>query len=336
MNMKERADYFKKYIRLLLDVRSPFNRKLITFLFFVLISTGFWIVRSLGEQYIVDVSYPVKYINFPENKVLIGEMPQRLQLKVQARGFSIARSRLNLNLTPLKFDVNSFSLVSLGNDTFFLLTETVKDLLAEELDEVKIIDINPDTLFFRLSDILSKKVAVKAVLSIHEKLFQKQFMQNGDIIVIPDSVIISGPGNLIRTLDNIPTEPLVFNYLSDSITTGCRLQPMRLITCAVQRVSVMVPVDRFTEVDDYLSVESLNVPDSLTMIAIPGQVKITYRICLSNYKKILHNPLIPRIDYTAISENQVQRLPVFLSDTPRIISNVRFNPGETEYLITRK
>ena len=47
MNMKERADYGKKYFRLLLDVRSPFNRKLITFLFFVLVSTGFWVVRSL-------------------------------------------------------------------------------------------------------------------------------------------------------------------------------------------------------------------------------------------------------------------------------------------------
>jgi hypothetical protein len=293
-------------------------------------------VRSLGEQYTVDVSYPVKYVNFPESKVLIGEMPERLQLKVQARGFNIVRNRLNLNLVPLKFEVNASSLISQGNENYILLTEKAKDVLSEALDGVKILDINPDTLFFRLSEVLSKKVAVKAVLLQHDKLFQKQFMQNGDVAVIPDSVIITGPGNLIGTIEHIPTEPLVFNYLSDSVTTSCRLQPGSSFTCATDRVTVMVPVDRFTEVDEYLSVEPLHVPDSLLMIAIPGQVRITFRICLSNYKKILHNPLVPRIDYTDISVSQAQRLHVFLSDTPSIVSNVRFNPGETEYLITRK
>jgi len=72
------------------------------------------------------------------------------------------------------------------------------------------------------------------------------------------------------------------------------------------------------------------------MIAIPGQVTITFNICLSNYNKMVKNPPVPKIDYNAIRDRQVNRLKVFLSDTPRIISNVRFNPKETEFLVTRK
>jgi len=50
----------------------------------------------------------------------------------------------------------------------------------------------------------------------------------------------------------------------------------------------------------------------------------------------MNNPLTPRIDYAAIQENHLSRLTVFLTDTPHIISNIRFNPKETEFLITRK
>ncbi len=72
------------------------------------------------------------------------------------------------------------------------------------------------------------------------------------------------------------------------------------------------------------------------MIAIPGQVKITYHICLSNYPEMLHNPLLPRINYKDINRTHSGRLTVFLADTPSVISNVRFNPHEIEFLITRK
>jgi hypothetical protein len=336
IDMNEQKGYVKKYMLRLLNMRSLFNRKLITFLFFVLISTAFWIVRSLGELYITEVMYPVHYINFPENKVLIGEVPQRLLLRVQARGFSIMKSKLNSNLLPLRFDVNSFSLKSMGTDTFFIPTESVKDLLSEELNQVKILDISPDTLFFRFTDNITRKVAIKPLINQHQQLYQKQFMQNGDIIVVPDSVSISGPGNLVYAMKSISTEVLDFNDLSDTVTTECMLNTAKLITYSVQKVKVTIPVDRFTEVEENLSIKPVNVPDGMEMIAIPGQVRITYRVCLSNYKKVISNPLLPKVDYLEILKSDVQRLRVFLSDTPRIVSNVRFSPQETEFLITRK
>ena len=335
-NKKARSEYLRKYLRVLFAIRSPFHRNLVTFLFFVLISAIFWLVRSLGEEYETEVSYPVKYTNFPEDKVLIGEMPEKLKLRIRAKGFSILKSKLNLNLIPLRFNVNSFSLNSIGTDTFYIITETVRDLLSEELDQVRIIEISPDTLFFRFTDMVAKKVAVRPVLAIHEKFFQKQYMQNGAISVVPDSIIISGPGNLVRTMSYVNTEPVSFTNLDDTVEVQCNLEKDGKLTFSEYKVRLVIPVDRFTEVEENLAVVPVNVPDSLTMIAIPGQVKITYKICLGNYKKVQANPLAPRIDYNQITNNQYSRLPVFLSDTPRYISNVRINPNETEFLITRR
>ena len=326
----------KKIFLRLDDLHLLQRRKVFTFFFFVLISAAFWFVRSLGEEYEDEVSYPIRYINFPDNKVLVGQIPDKLQLRLRAKGFLILRSKLNLNLAPLKFNVSSFSLNSIGPDTFYVVTEKVMDLLSAELNQVTILDISPDTLFFRFMDIEVKKAAVRPLLSLHDKFYQKQFMQNGNIIVSPDSIIVSGPAMTLRNLQSISTEMIYQTNLADTITVECNLKPVNMVTFSQQTVKVTIPVDRFTEVDDNLSVVPLNVPDSLNMIAIPGQVTVTYNICLTNYNKLAKSPLVPRIDYQALQGTQKSRLNVFLTDTPEIISNIRFNPKEIEFLITRK
>jgi hypothetical protein len=328
--------YFIKYYRLLADVRSPFHHKLITFLFFVLVSTGFWFVKSLGQQYETNVTYPVKYTDFPENKVLIGDIPQKLELRVRASGFSILKCRLNLNIIPLRFNVNSYAMNNFGKDSYIVITGNIRDMLSEELDQVKILSISPDTLFFRLTDIVTKKIPVMPALKMHDRFYQEQFTQNGDIRISPDSIIISGPDNVVGTVRFISTEPISFSNLSDTVTTETKLKPLKSLTYSVQKVRITIPVDRFTEVEGNLPVQSVNVPDSLSMIAIPGQVKVTYHICLSNYPQMLHKPLLARINYKDINLTRSGRLTVFLADTPRVISNVRFSPHEIEFLITRK
>ena len=334
---KTRQYYFITWLnKKLTGLQSINTRKLLTFLFFVVISAIFWLVTSLGEQYEAEVTYPVKYTNFPENKVLIGKVPDKLRLRIRASGFSILKSRLNLNLISLKFNVNSFSLNSIGKDTFYVVTETVKDLLSAELNQVILLDISPDTLFFRFTNIAIKKVVVIPELSIHDRFFQKQYMQNGDIKVYPDSIIVSGPETEISSIHFVKTEPLEFNNLSDTVSIQCQIIKKEMINYSQERVTVTIPVDRFTEVEKNIGIIPLNVPDSLSLIPIPGQITITYRISLSNFNRIMDSQITPHIDYTQIQKEQVSRLNVFLSDTPAIISNIRLNPKEIEFLITRK
>lgn len=317
---------------------SPFlqQRRFITFIFFLVISALFWFIRALGEEYDSTVDYPVRYINFPENKVLIGEVPYKLHLEVHAKGFSILKSKLNLDLVPLRFNVNSFSLNSKGVDTFYVVTETVKDVLSSELKDITILDISPDTLFFKLTGISVKKVVVRPRLSMHEKFFQQQFMLNGSIITDPDSIIISGPSALIDSIGFVTTERIRYSSITDTVEDKFDLQQIDMVTFSQPQVTVQIPVDRFTEVEKMLTIIPLNVPDSLNMIAIPGQITVTYRICLSNYNKIINKPIIPRIDYNQIKESNRTHLHVFLTDTPLYISNLQFSPKVTEFLITRK
>ncbi|HLO60263.1 MAG TPA: hypothetical protein VK179_16045 [Bacteroidales bacterium] len=312
------------------------ERRFITFFFFVLLSAAFWFIRSLGEQYESRIDYPVRYINFPEDKVLVGDVPYKLHLTVRAKGFSILRSKLNLDLVPLRFDINSFSLDSKGVDTFFVVTESVKDILSAELKEMTILNIAPDTLFFKLTGIEVKKVPVRPVLAMNNKFFRQQFMLNGRISVDPDSIIISGPALIIDSVNHVETVPISYTNLADTVTTRVNLKSLNMITFSQQKVAATIPVDRFTEVEQRLTIVPVNVPDSLNLIAIPGQVSATFRITLSNYNKVINMPLVPMVDYKSITGNSQPRLTVFLDDTPDYVINLRFNPKATEFIITRK
>ncbi len=316
---------------------SPFlqQRRFITFFIFLILSAAFWFIRSLSEEYETQIQYPVRYINFPEDKVLVGNVPYKLLLTVKAKGFNIFKTKLKVDLLPLRFNVSSFSLNSLGTDTFYIDTRTVKEVLSAELAGMTILDIAPDTLFFKLTNISVKKVPVLPVLALHSKFFLPEFTLNGNVGVSPDSIIISGPKPIVDSIKYISTRAVKYSNLSDTVIDEAALKKIHLITFSQPEVKITIPVDRFTEVENQLAVVPINVPDSLNMIAIPGQVTITYRVCLSNYNRVVNSPLVPRIDYTQINE-QKNRLSVFLADTPQYISNLRFNPKVTEYLITRE
>jgi hypothetical protein len=190
-------------------------------------------------------------------------------------------------------------------------------------------------LFFKLTGISVKKVRIDPVLDLHDHFFQQQYMLNGNIELMPDSIIISGPANLVDAIDHILTKPTRYTNLSDTVVGELELSPLEMITFSQQKVTATIPVDRFTEVENRLTIIPVNVPDSLNMIAIPGQITVTYQICLSNYNRVINNPLNPRVDYNAIKDSPLPRLNVFLTDTPAYINNLRFNPKVVEYLITR-
>lgn len=333
-NGQKNPPVLNKYLQRL---RSSFQQgRAITFIIFLVLSATFWFIRALGEEYESSVDYPVRYINFPENKVLVGQVPYKLRLTVRTRGFNIIRNKLNLKLVPLRFNVNAFSLNSKGVDTFFIVTETVKNVLSAELNDMTILDISPDTLFFKLSGISVRKVPVVPVLSMHSKFFQQQFMLNGKIEVFPDSIIITGPRAIVDSIDHVSTVPIRYNNLSGTVQNDFNLQPLDMVTFSQQRVSCTIPVDRFTEVETRESVVPVNVPDSVNLIPIPGQVSITYRVSISNYNRVKTNPIVPRVDFNEIKESDTPWLNVFLTDTPGFVSNLRFNPKVIEFLIARK
>lgn len=315
--------------------REKYQQRLLLFLFFIILSFIFWFIRALNEIYQSDITYPIKYTKFPSDKILTGELPSRLKLRVEASGMNILARKLHLNVKALKFNVESFSLQKSGNNSFYILTKQVREYIMEDLENIRILGISPDTLFFNFTSVETRKVKVRPGIENLDNLFAKQYALNGIISTSPDSIIVTGPFTILDTLKFVLTESIELNNLTDTAVKTYNLQKIDQLDFNKKKIKVLIPVDKFTETAVNSEIELRNVPDTLDLKTFPNTVRIIYRITLSNYDKVRPEMLKPYVDYLDIDKTLRSNLQVRLTDTPAYIQRLRIIPGSVEYLIEK-
>src|SRR5690554_3856254 len=102
LSLKEK-DHKKWWLKLkqILSKRDAY-----VFLVFLLISTAFWFLNALRDDYVTDFSYPVRFVNVPQNEIIVDGMSQKVDLKIKASGFTILRQRLNSSFVPVVYDIS--------------------------------------------------------------------------------------------------------------------------------------------------------------------------------------------------------------------------------------
>jgi hypothetical protein len=311
------------------------NRRVLIFFFFLQLSVIFWFLTAMNKEYTTSISYPVHYIRFPEKKVLVNDIPDRLELEVIAGGYTLLRYQLQSRIAPIIFDVNSFSLNTVLGDptTLYILTSYAKDRIAKQLSsEIEILNISPDSLFFQFADKVSKKIPVKPDLDVS---FEKQYMQVGPYLVEPDSVTISGPEMMIDTIERVATIPVTMADVNRSFDMELEMQPLHKIEYDPLEVWIQVPVEKFTEASLKVQIEVINMPDSLLLRPFPPAVTVSCQIGLSAYETLNEHLFRAVIDYAEVRNMLGNKLQVQIIKMPVYIKSVNFTPKSVEYIVER-
>ena len=314
------------------------DRKVIIYLVCVVIASVFWFLRALSDEYTTTVSYPVKFKNLPENKVLTNELPKHLDIRVNAHGFTLLRYKLSFSFSPLVFNVNAFTRNQMEKSEatrFTIATARYKNFIQSKVSsEMKVMSIEPDSIKFVFDRIVEKKLPVKAHVNID---FEKQFLQSAAIQIAPDSVVVSGPQSILDTVDMLNLPELSFTGINKTIRRNVHIEEIDQLRLNTPRVVLTVPVEQYTESFFEIPLTAINVPDSLGMQTFPSKVKVTYQVALSNFAKIRKQDFQLAVDYNDLDSNKtVKKLPIKLTKTPEQILNLDYEPQEIEYLIGRK
>lgn len=313
------------------------NQKVITFLFFVLLSSTFWLLNALNKTYTTSIPYPVHYVNFPENKILIGDIPQRLSLDVEAHGYTLLKYKLSSRKIPIIFNVKSFSLNRIPGENqnrFYILTQFAREKIARQLSsEITINDINPDTLYFNFAELVSKRIPVNAIIEVE---FARQYMVQGRISTTPDSLTVTGPDVILDTLSYIDTKPLKLEKVSHSTQRNLSLQAIENLEYSDKRVVVNIPVERFTQASLLVPVNAINVPDSLGLKTFPSKVNVSYIVGLSSFNLVDENAFEIVVDYNQLQNNLNNKLRVEVIRSPVFVRSVTVHPLYVDYVIEKQ
>ncbi len=320
-----------------IQLRKKLDRNLLIFLFFLVLSGLFWLLNELNQEFISDISYPVRYTNLAGNKILVNEMPSRLEIKLQGPGYTLMKYKLSPRFLPLNLDMRSYFLRrkrGTSSDEQYLLTKDLQSRFERRLDgDINILEILPDTLFFKFDSIVYRKVPV--IPDVNYTL-ARQYMLREDIQSVPDSVQVSGPGMILDTLSGVYTVYESFELLNKSVQKEIRLRKLSKVTNDIEEVVVSIPVEQYTEAQLSIPINAVNVPDTLNLITFPNQIQLSCVAGLSNFDKLSELLFRAEVDYDGIDQNMGGKLKVELAMVPEFVRSVKIHPLYVEFVIEKK
>ena len=333
MVAKNIEDNIKKFLS---EKNIKADRRLMVFLFFVVLSTIFWFLNQLEEEYETDIALPIRYSEFPKDKILVSDLPDHFDLRVKAHGFKLLEYKISNKFLPYSINVNSLTLRIHSESSYvklYALTRLLKDDVERKLSsELEIVSISPDTLYFDFAERVFKKVPIVSQLN---PIPTTQYMVQGDIQFTPDSVTISGANPIVDTINQVYTKKLDILDLKEIYEDEVKLEKIKNVDFSEDEVDVNINVEKFTEGSQNIKLNVINVPDSLILRTFPNNITVNYFVTLSYYDKVLPQLFEAVVDYNSI-DNQKNKLDVEIVNQPEYIQTLRYNPKSVEYIIEKK
>lgn len=313
------------------------DRDAVIFSFFLLLSFALWYLNSLGKDVDYAIKYPVKYENLPEGRMLVEDLPSRLELYLKGPGYSVLKLKLAGNHDPVVLDVSTINYRRVpGSRTlnYFIITSGLIPELRNQLRaDCEITSVKPDTLFFSFDRIITKKVKVIPDIEV---ITDRQYLVKGNVIVRPDTISITGPKRILDTVSFIKTKHRKLKGVNETITISLSLAASKEYRLSVKKVVLSIPVEQFTEAEVRVPVKILNSPDSVNVKIFPDVVTVKCLVAVSDYKKIEENPFEVVIDLSGADLNSSEKIPVGFRNIPLFVSSLRVTPSKVDFLIEKK
>lgn len=306
------------------------DKRIVVYLVCVLIATALWFLNALGKDYSTTISYPVRYVNPPRHQFLANQPPSKLDLKVDAHGFTLLRYKLSLTFSPIVLNLGNITRNEVAqNGTYQIQTSTLLRRIANQVSsEISITEIQPDVISIVLDSLKTKSVPVKTNFSLE---FKPQYNLQKSIQVSPRQVSITGPSAVIDTLKSLQLEKLSLKDLDQNMATNVKVLHPAKTEVDPEKVLVTIEVEKYTEKEVKVPILVKNKPEGVNVKLFPSEVRVTCLVGLSEFENVTPNDFSALVDYKDVN-NETRNLNVKIEQKSSFIQVVRFSPESVEFL----
>lgn len=217
-------------------------------------ATIFWFFNSLNKTYTANITFPLSFDYSHENYIAVKPLPKKIRINVTGIGWNLFRKSAGVKVSPLVIPLNRPSEVKK------IVGSTLPALFSNQLEGLEINFVVTDTIHLNIQPIARRwlKVSLDSVNSY----LQKDYVLISDVRIIPDSIFIDGPLNLITKLP----EPLPLMLPQQNIDENFRqdievvIPNGHLFRRNPPTVDVAFDVEKLIEVRDSIKLSLLNIP----------------------------------------------------------------------------
>ena len=315
--------------------KAKFNQRVIIFSFFLIVATVIWYLSKLSHEYTTTLSYPVRYVNPPKGKIMVGEPLRKISLRVKAFGYTLLRCKMSAALNPIEFDFNKLPIRSMDGSFSrqYILTSRARNSIVSQFgSDIVIESIEPDTIHLEFAYVVEKTVPVKADISID---LDRQYMLSGPFLLEPKTLTISGPKSIIDTIHEVKTKHIKLVKLNQEFQKNLSLVPIHQVNFSNRNVLLTIPVEKFTELTLKIPLEVENEPLGSKLTLIPSSIDVKCNVVLSRYFSITPSLFKAVVDYNQIGQSLNSKLKVRFITIPETVNLIDYNPKYIEYFIEK-
>jgi YbbR domain-containing protein len=307
------------------------NKQAIVFVVCILIASTLWFLNALSKPYSTTISYPVKFVNAPKNQFIANTPVDKLELKVDAYGFTLLRHKLSLSLSPIIFSISNItSTADANNGVYNISSNQLNRFVSSQIsNEITVREINPEIITLVLDSLKTKEIAVAPNIDLQ---FKPQFKLKKSVRIQPETAKITGPAAIVDTLSGIYTEKKVFENIDSDFKQVLKLVVADKITIQPELVEVSIEVEKFTEKELNVPITIQNKPENIIVKLFPSEVKVNFLVGLSEFESITPASFVFGVDYESLNSNS-NSANITLSRVPENIEMLRFTPNTVEFLI---
>ncbi|MEH6511914.1 MAG: CdaR family protein [Maribacter arcticus] len=308
------------------------KRKVKVFLIFLLCASLAWLINKLSQTYTSNTTFNITYVNIPSEFLLANTPKKELQVRLKAVGFQFLG--YHLKAKEIQLDVSK---VMHKDESYYLTSDQIRIQLEAQLNNYSTLtDFDSDVIYFDFTSLKSKKVPVRAMI---ELTFAANHILEGQMLLQPDSIQISGPKSQIDTINVIETELLKIDDLNNSFSNDVALKlPKQLngITLSNDFVRVIGNVVKFSELVIEVPVTVINLPPGIKVRTFPEIVEVRCQGTLERLKELEAKDFEVIADYSKVSSETGNRLSVRLKQYPKTLNNAMIDTNEIEFILRRE
>ncbi len=296
------------------------------------ISAFIWALIKLSKEYAEVFTYSVNYKGLPANKQLANYPDTVFNITLKQKGFKVLMHKLSSKSNNIEIDISNklHPFIKEKNNFYVLTSELFSQINSQISSASSVVAISPDTIKYHFDRTVTRKVPVKPLFELS---FEKQYNLSGKIKLVPESLIVKGPKNIVDTLNLIASDIKKLSDINKSQIITVHFEKF----CKEYRTSIepdyvkaFIPVDKYTESTIEIPVIVKNAPPKYNIKSLPEKVKIIYLVGLRDYKKVKPEMFTVFVDYTKAKDFMIK---VEISEKPEFVKVSKIVPEKIEYIL---
>ena len=268
----------------------------------------------------------IEIIDVPKSYIISSISDSILNLNLKATGFQFLYYYFLDNTIKISFQKAAYS----NNIGFLEIASQFNKLQDQLLGDTQILSFFPSEIKISYQPEFSKSVPVvipKFNLDVGYSITR--------INLNPDSIIVTGPQNLLRNFNHIDLNyknelPIKSNVIQKIPV----IQKEKKLNYNYTEVNVELFVDLFSEKTLNIPVSVSNFPKGMVLKLFPSEVELVFSSSISNLKMIKPSDFKVGFNYDSI-DNGKKTAEIKLLNVPTSANNIRVSPKNVFFLIRK-